>query len=125
MATSSQPRPVKRTVVTRERVVAPPERYIETTDGELVSYFKSVFTSSESASISKLQEMLDGLCTHSFATLRRNLEQDFQFFSNAANASPGTDVRERDPTSYSAELDEQEKRFLGSFMELLDAGRIE
>ena len=32
--------PVTKTIVTRERVVAPPDRFIDITDGELVSYFQ-------------------------------------------------------------------------------------
>ena len=32
---------VQTTVVTRERVVAPPDRFISVTDGELLTYFKS------------------------------------------------------------------------------------
>jgi hypothetical protein len=39
----SSARPVKKTLITRERVVGPPERFIAVTDGELLSYFKSKF----------------------------------------------------------------------------------
>lgn len=31
------------TLVTRERVMAPPDRYLNVSDGELVSYFQSRF----------------------------------------------------------------------------------
>lgn len=36
-------KPVEKTVITKERVVGPPDRFIAVTDGELLSYFKSKF----------------------------------------------------------------------------------
>jgi len=66
--------------------------------------------------------MLEGLCTNSFSRLRRQLEQDFTFFANAANETPGTDPRERNPAAVADQLDAQEARFLENFLKLLEAG---
>ena len=49
----------------------------------------------DQAALTKLYEMLEGLCTNSFSRLRRSLEQDFAYFANAATSKPGTDPRER------------------------------
>lgn len=66
--------------------------------------------------------MIEGICTNGFTRLRRQLEQDFTYFANATNAEPGTDPKERDPSTATAEIDEQEVRFLSNLMQLLEAG---
>lgn len=62
------------------------------------------------------------MCMNSFSHLRQSLEQDFTYFSNSAAGVPGTDPRERDPSSYVSDLDKQEERFLSNFLRLLEAG---
>lgn len=115
-------KPVEKTVITKERVVGPPDRFIAVTDGELLSYFKSSFSETDKASLSQFHEMMEGMCVNSFSRLRQSLEEDFAYFSNSAAGVPGTDPRELDPSAYVSDLDKQEERFLLNFLQLLEAG---
>lgn len=114
---------LKETLITRERVIAPPSRFIDVTDAELLAYFKSAFSVDDSSSLPKLYEMIEGLCTNNFSRLRRNIERDFHFFANAVDATIDTDPRAKDPAAYVTELDNQETRFLDNLSQLLQASK--
>lgn len=53
------------------------------------------FGKDDRSNVSKLHEMLDGICMSSFSEMRRILEQDFAFFAAAAAARPSSDPRMR------------------------------
>lgn len=125
----------KTTIVTRERVIASPERYISIPDSELLARLrqtlptanqsdKSKNSSSINQELCKLQEMLEALCTTEFQGLARSLEKDFTFFSRAAAGTPNNnDPKELDPTSFEDELNAQESNFLLNLVQLLETSQ--
>ncbi len=113
------------TLVSRERVVAPPERFIDVPAAPLLAALCDLLPDN-SAAIRKLAEMLEGLCAADFGALRRALDEDFDFFARAAAGAPrASDARAADAGApgNAAALDAQEARFLDNFLALLDAGQ--
>ncbi|KAL4427112.1 hypothetical protein ABPG77_001116 [Micractinium sp. CCAP 211/92] len=106
------------TVVTRERVIAPPERFITASDEQLVAYFKDAFGAELAPAVPVLQQLVESICTHDFSALRRRLQSDYEYFGAAAEAR--SDVRLKPQ----AELDLQEQRFLSDFVQLMDASQF-
>jgi hypothetical protein len=113
------------TLVSRERVVAPPERFIDVPAAPLLAALCDLLPA-DGAAVRKLAEMLEGLCAADFGALRRALDEDFDFFARAAAGAPRAgDTRAADAGApgNAAALDAQEARFLDNFFALLDAGQ--
>ncbi|KAI3424110.1 hypothetical protein D9Q98_009471 [Chlorella vulgaris] len=112
MATKEQ----QHTFVTRERVIAPPDRFIfGVQDDELIEYFQEVFGSELAPALPVLHQLIEGICTADFTALRRRLQGDYEYFGAAAEARSDVDLKPED------ELDQQELRFLTYFTQLMDA----
>lgn len=110
--------PRQSTIVTRERVIAPPERFITASDEQLVAHFKDKFDAELAPAVPVLHELVESICTSDFAALRRRLQADYEYFGAAAEAR--SDVPLKPP----ALLDEQEQRFLSDFVQLMEASQF-
>ncbi|KAL4459125.1 hypothetical protein ABPG75_013990 [Micractinium tetrahymenae] len=106
------------TLVTRERVIAPPERFITASDEKLVAYFKDAFGAELAPAVPVLHQLIEGICNSDFAALRRRLQSDYEYFGAAAEAR--SDVALKPPK----ELDQQEVRFLSDFVQLMEASQF-
>ncbi|GAB4813283.1 hypothetical protein N2152v2_000329 [Parachlorella kessleri] len=104
-------------IVTRDKVVGPPDRFLDVSDHDLVKFFQGVFSPQQEKEVSTLHNMLEGLCNHDFSSLKSGLEQGFSFFASAA---AGKTPKEQ-PGSWK-EVDSQELRFLSDLWEILQAG---
>lgn len=128
----------KTTIVTRERVLAAPERFISIPDSELVTRLEQTLfhqkhsdndkinTSKPTTSreLRKVQEMIEALCAAEFHGLAKSLESDFTFFARAAAGTPNSDnPKELDPTSFEDELGAQESNFLLNLVQLLETSQ--
>lgn len=89
----SQPPPGSNSVqVTRERVGAPPERFIAVPDDSLLQHFQEALGSGSSDAADALPQlfsMLEGVSSHKFLALRRRLEGSFSIFSGACSGGAG------------------------------------
>ncbi|EFN53569.1 hypothetical protein CHLNCDRAFT_136731 [Chlorella variabilis] len=125
------------TQVTRERVIAPPDRFIfGVQDEELITYFSDVFGSELAPALPVLHQLVEGICTSDFTSLRRRLQGDYEYFGAAAEARSDVELSEwqgrqqqqllqqlqqvHEPPE---ELDQQETRFLADFTQLMEASQ--
>lgn len=106
------------TIVTRERVIAPPERHISVSDEDLVAYFTDVFGASLAPAVPVVHQLIEGICTSDFSGLRRRLQTDYEYFGAAAEARSDVALKP------AKELDQQELRFLSDFTQLMEASQF-
>lgn len=104
-------------VVTRERVLAPPDRFIPVGEDQLIDYFKGVFGSELAPAVPVLHQLIESCTTADFAALRRRLLDNYDYFGKAAEGRTGVELRPNE------ELDKQELAFLADFVQLMEAAQ--
>lgn len=112
--------------VTRERVLAPPDRFLSLSDDVLLESFQGLLgcEGERGAHLAALYSLLEGVCQHEFLNQRRRLEADFALFSGRGGAHVGAASAGK-PKGMAPRLrrlssiEAHERRFLLDFMQAM------
>ncbi|KAL6782286.1 CGL64A [Auxenochlorella protothecoides x Auxenochlorella symbiontica] len=87
--------PPRKVIVSRERVVAPPDRFIAIDDKTLVHALGEVVGSSGAGGMSSLQELMSGIVSHELSKLRRRIDHGLQRFGSTGRNVGGADLKSK------------------------------